>query len=111
MSEFVQMPDVNELKSELEDARVEIQAAIEEQPELAEQSKFMLEVLDILNEKIANQNDLSTLAKNEKISIIAHLNLFYSLLEDLFGDDMDFDDEDLMEFEDEDEEEEESEKK
>lgn len=106
MSEYLQMPDINELKGELLEAQNEIQAAVEEQPELAEQSKFLLEVLGYLNEKIDSTTDLSTLPKKEQVSVVAHLNLFYSLLEDLFGDDLDFDDEDLYEFEDEDEDEE-----
>jgi hypothetical protein len=105
MNDFIQMPDVNELKEELTAAKTDILAAIEEQPELAEQSKFVMEVLDILNQKVASAKDLNTLSKNEQISVIAHLNLFYSLLEDIFGDDLedfeDEDDEDLFDFEEE----------
>jgi len=101
MSEFIQMPDVNELKEELAAAKADIQSAVAEQPELETQSKFVMEVLEVLEEKIANKEDLNTLSKNDQISVIAHLNLFYSLLEDIFGDDLeDFDDEDLFDLED-----------
>lgn len=106
MSQFIQMPEVNELKSELATARNDIQEAVKEMPELQEQSTFLIEVLEILNGKIANKEDLNALPKNEQISILAHLNLFYNLLEDIFGDefedfeDEDLDDEDLYDFED-----------
>src|SRR5690606_15034323 len=106
MSEFIQMPDVNELKEELTAAKTDIQEAIKEQPELEGQSKFLIEVLDILEYKIESNKDLNALSKNDQISILAHLNLFYSLLEDMFGDDLDFDDEDLYDFEEEEEDEE-----
>lgn len=107
MSEFIQMPDVSELKEELAAAKADIHAAVEEQPELATQSKFVMEVLDVLEEKISKATDLNTLSKNDQISVIAHLNLFYSLLEDIFGDDLeDFDDEDLFDLDEEEEEEE-----
>lgn len=107
MSEFIQMPDVNELKEELTAAKTDIQEAIKEQPELENQSKFLMEVLAILESKLESNNDLNTLSKNDQVSILAHLNLFYSLLEDMFGDDLDFDDEDLYDFEDEEDEEDE----
>jgi hypothetical protein len=104
MSEFIQMPDVNELKEELAAAKTDILAAIEEQPELANQSKFVLEVLEVLDQKVASEKDLNSLSKNDQISLIAHLNLFYSLLEDIFGDDLeDLDDEDLFDLEEEEE--------
>ena len=102
MSEFIQMPDVNELKEELAAAKTDIQSALAEQPELESQSKFVMEVLDILENKITAKADLNALSKEEQISVIAHLNLFYSLLEDIFGDDLeDFDDEDLFDLDDE----------
>src|SRR5437016_3236192 len=112
MSEFIQMPDVNELKEELAAARADIQEAVKEQAELENQSKFLMEVLNVLDNMIANKQDLNALSKNEQISILAHLNLFYSLLEDIFGDDYeDLDDEELYDLDEEEEEEEEEEHK
>lgn len=101
------MPDVSELQEELVAARADIQEAINDQPELENQSKFLMEVLAILENKLAQEKDLNALSKEGQISILAHLNLFYSLLEDIFGDDMDFDDEDLYDFDEEDEDDEE----
>ncbi|HRD54827.1 MAG TPA: hypothetical protein PLC42_00350 [Parachlamydiaceae bacterium] len=104
MSEFIQMPDVNELKEELAVARQDIQEAVQDEPEFAEQSKFLLEILSSIDAKIAGQKDLSALSKSDQISILAHLNLFYSMLEDMFGDSLeDFDDEEDFDFDEEDE--------
>lgn len=105
MSEFIQMPDVNELKEELVIARQDIQEAVQDQPEFAEQSKFLLEILASIDAKVVDQTDLSALSKSEQISILAHLNLFYSMLEDMFGDSLDeFDDEEDFDFDEEEDE-------
>lgn len=108
MNDFIRMPEVGELKEELANAKSDIQSAIEENPDLAEQSQLPLQVLNILEKKIENTKDLSTLNSNEQISVVAHLNLFYTLLEDIFSDDLeDFeDDEDLFDFENDEEDEE-----
>lgn len=92
-SDFIQMPDVAELKEELAAAREDLQEAIKENPEMESQNKFLMEVLGMIEGKLAKESDLNKLARPEQISIIAHLNLFYSLLDDAFGDD--FDDEEF----------------
>lgn len=92
-SDFIQMPDVAELKEELAAAREDLQEAIKENPDMASQNKFLMEVLGSIEAKLAKEKDLNKLNRDEQISIIAHLNLFYSLLDDAFGDD--FDDEEF----------------
>lgn len=106
----IQMPDVKDLKEELTIARAEIEEVLKEEPELESQGKFILEVLAIVEERLADQKDLNTLARKDQIGLMAHLNLFYSLLDDLyFGDLEEFDDEEL-EFNEEAEEEDEEKK-
>lgn len=104
--DMMQMPDADEIREDLAAARTELEAAINEDADLQDRSTFVMELLGILEDKIQAGKDLSRLDRKEKISIMAHLNLFYALLDDLFGDDFEeFDDEDLedMSFEDEDE--------
>jgi len=96
---FIQMPDASEVREELAAARADIQEAIKESPELADQSKFVMEVLATVDEMVAPGKDLNKLNRKEQISFLAHMNLFYSILEDIFfdEDDLMFDDEDLDE--------------
>lgn len=105
-NDMMQMPDADEIREDLAAARIELEASIKEDEDLADRSIFVMELLGILEDKIQAGKNLSKLDRKEKISIMAHLNLFYALLDDLFGDDFEeFDDEDFegIEFEDEDE--------
>lgn len=104
MTNMIQMPDVAELKEELAAAKSDLHSAIKDEPELASQSRFLMEVLDVLEARIASEKDLNKLDRKEQISIIAHLNLFYSLLDDVFGDE--FEDDEDLDFDDVDEDEE-----
>ena len=107
-NDAIQMPEVSELKEELTIAKNEIQNVLNEEPELESQGKFIMEVLSVIEDRLNTTPDLNKLNRKDRISIMAHLNLFYSLLDDLFFDDLeDLDEEELeMEFADEDEEEE-----
>ena len=99
----IQMPDVQEVREDLAAAKADLQAAIKENPELASQSKFLMEVLEVLEEKVSSSNDLNTLNKKDQISVVAHLNLFYTLLDDVFGEEfeeLDDFDEELEDFDD-----------
>lgn len=106
-NDAIQMPEVMELKEELSVARTEIENVLKEEPELKSQGKFIMEVLAVIDECLAKNSDLNKLNRRDQISVMAHLNLFYSLLDDLFFDDLEeFDDEEFeMEFSEEDEEE------
>jgi hypothetical protein len=96
--EAIPMPEVNELKEELIVVRGEIEEVLKEEAELEAQGKFILEVLDIIEERLSKENDLNKLARKDQINLMAHLNLFYSLLDDLyFGDLEEFDDEEFEE--------------
>lgn len=106
-NDMIRMPEAEEIRDDLAAARTELETAIKENEEVAAQSKFVMEVLAILEAKVAAGKDLNKLDRKDQVSIIAHLNLFYSLLDDLFGDDFeefddeDFNDEDLVDGEEE----------
>lgn len=103
--EAIQMPEVKDLKEELTIAKGEIQEVLKEEPELESQGKFILEVLAIVEERLSQEKNLNNLARKDQIGLMAHLNLFYSLLDDLyFGDLEEFDDEEFDEEEFEEEE-------
>lgn len=92
----IQMPEVKELKKELEVVKGEIQDIVKEEPELASQADFILEVCGIVEQRLAKETNLDKLERKDQISLIAHLNLFYSLLDDMFNPDFDeYDDEEL----------------
>lgn len=105
MNNDIHLPRSDEIREDLAAARTELETAIKENEDVAGQSRFIMEVLGILEAKVAPGKELSKLDRKDQISVIAHLNLFYSLLDDLFGDDFedfeDFDDESLIDEEEE----------
>lgn len=103
--DIIQFPDVNEMKEMLLAAREDIQEAAKADPDMKEHSQLVMDVISVIEEKIAGQKDLAKLAPKEKIFLAAHINFFQTLLEDLFMDDEFEDDledeEDLEEVEEE----------
>lgn len=90
--DIIQFPDVTEMKEMLTAAKEDIKEAAKADPDMKEHSKLVMDVIAVIEEKIAGQKDLATLNAKDKIFLAAHINFFQTLLEDLFMDD-DFDDE------------------
>lgn len=98
--DIIQFPDVVEMREMLNAAKGDIQEAAAADPDIKEHSKLVMDVIAIIEEKLAGQKDLSKLAQKDKIFLAAHINFFQTLLEDLFMDDFDeedFDDEEDFE--------------
>jgi len=102
--EPIELPSVKDLKAELEETKKELQEALKEEPDLASEIQFALEIQNIIIEKISKEKDLSKMPRKDQIFLLAHLSLFYDSIgelahgdfDDLFDDD-DFFDEDEME--------------
>jgi hypothetical protein len=97
----ISLPDLKTLKSGLDAMQNDISSAVQEEPELAEQSKFLLELIGILQEEVAAIKDPKKVERKKEIAIIAQLHLLYDLLDEMFMDE-EFD-EDEYEMIDEDE--------
>jgi hypothetical protein len=100
---LIQLPELKDVKEMLTAARHDINVEVEEDPELIPLSKLLIQVIDVMEEKIAKLKDLNKLNEREKIDIAAYLNLFERLLEDFFIYDKDefFEDEFEEEFDEE----------
>ncbi|MBA3720945.1 MAG: hypothetical protein H0W88_00920 [Parachlamydiaceae bacterium] len=101
MSEdLINLPSVQEIKEMLKAARNDIATEIKQDPELVSPSKLLIEVIDIIDERIAKEKDLSKLNMKDKIYVAAHLNFLTCLFEDFFYvEDFDEFDEDMEELE------------
>jgi hypothetical protein len=95
--ELIQLPDLKDIKEMLKTARHDIIAEVEQDAELDAQSKLPIQLIDIIEEKIAKGIDKIDL--KEKIDVASHLNFLQCLLEDFFFVDEDFDGEFDEEFE------------
>lgn len=82
--DLIQLPELKEIKEMLVAARQDIQAEVEEDPELLPLSKLLIQVIDIIEEKIAKHKDLSKLSEREKIDCAAYLTFLQGLQEDFF---------------------------
>jgi len=102
--DLIQLPNVAEIKEMLEIAKRDIQSEIEQLPELQAASELLIQLIDVIENKLGKIKDFDALDNVQKIDIAAHLNFLQALLEDffMFDEDEEFEDED--DFEDEDEE-------
>ncbi len=98
--EAIHMPEIKELKENLVAARSELEEILQEEPEMESQGQFILEVLAIVEESLAKHKDLNKLARKDQIALMAHLNLFYSMIDDLYFDELEEFDEDDFEIDD-----------
>jgi len=104
-NELIHLPEVTEVKDLLTAAKHDISAIVEEDAEMATHTKLALEVIGVIDEQLAKGGDLNTLTLKEKISFAAHLNFLQCLLEDIFFDEDEFEDEEFEEIEESSEEE------
>jgi hypothetical protein len=96
MSEdLIQLPNIEEIKEMLDLARNDIRTEVEQDPEIEPSSQLLIQVMDVIDSKLAESKDFSQLSQTEKIDIAAHLNFLQALLEDFFMFDGDFEDEDF----------------
>lgn len=110
--DLIELPNIKDIRELLVSAKEDVKTEIQEDPQLLTQSKLLLEVINVVEEKLSKEQDLNKLNLKEKINVAAHLNFLQNLLEDFFfvGDFEGEDDEDEFEidgFDDEEEEEEE----
>ena len=89
--ELIQFPTLEEIKEMLVEAREDINAELEEDPELEPLSKLLFKVIDQLDEKVAKHKDLNKISEKEKIDLAAHLCFLNSLEDDFFFNDDDMD--------------------
>ena len=99
--DLIQLPNVDEVTEMLALAKNDIQNELKQDPELKQTAELLVELIAIIEAKIAKNKDLTKLPLKDKIDMAAHLNFLQILLEDFFLLDEDFD------FSDEEEEEEE----
>lgn len=100
MSEdIIQLPELKDIQEMLAAAREDIQAEIQEDPDVIPSTELLIQVMNIIDKKISKEKDLSQLDVMHKIDLAAHLTFLQSLLEDFFF----LDDEEDDEFDDEDE--------
>lgn len=103
--ELIELPSIKDIKELLTSAKEDINTEINDDPQLATQSKLLLEVIKIVEEKLVKEQDLNKLNLKEKINIASHLNFLQNLLEDFFfvGDFEEDEDFDIDEYEEEEE--------
>lgn len=90
--DLIQLPNVQEVKEMLDIARRDIAAEVEQDSELQPASQLLIQVMDVIDSKLAKLKNLEKISQTEKIDVAAHLNFLQSLLEDFFMFDEDFDD-------------------
>lgn len=104
--DLIQLPDLNEVKELLDEARANLKEEIQEFPELAQRAELITEVIKCIEEKFMHKKDMEKANIKEKIDFAAHLTLLQNLMQDFYfiEDDEDFDsefdDEDFDELED-----------
>jgi hypothetical protein len=97
--EVIQLPELKDIKEMLTVTRQDIDFEIQEDKDLIPLSKLLVQVIDIIEEKIANHKDLTKLNEREKIDLAAYLNFLQCLQEDFFffDEEMEFEEDDLDE--------------
>lgn len=105
--DLIVIPDIKEFKDLISDARSEL-SELELSEEEGHRRELALDVVEILEGKLAKTSDINKLDIKEKIWFASHLYFLETILEDLFEP---FDEDMMFYEEDEVEEEEEEEKK
>lgn len=82
--DLIELPETKDIKELLVSAKNDINEEIKQDPSLGSQSRLMLSVIKIIEDKLARTQDLNTLELTEKINVAAHLNFLQDLLEDFF---------------------------
>lgn len=102
--DLIVIPDLDVFKSLISDAKQDLAAIEADDAELVERRDLALDIVKILDDKIAGVQSLSKIDFNEKIWFAAHLYLLETVLEDLFEDEDDmfvFDEDEEVEAEEE----------
>lgn len=99
------IPDFNvdDLKAELADMKVQITEAIKTDPDYTGEADLLLCVIDNLSAEIKNIKNVKELDSHKQARVLADMALFNSMLSQMFEggeDDEDFDDEDMDDCED-----------
>lgn len=82
--DLIQLPEVKEIKEMLVTVRHDVQEEVEKDSELIPLSKLLLQVMDMIDEKVAKHKDLNKLNVKEKIDVAAYLSFLQGLQEDFF---------------------------
>lgn len=100
--DLIQLPELKDIKEMLTAVREDIQAEVQEDPELLPLSKLLIQVIDIIEEKLSKHKNLDKLNDKEKIDLAAYLNFLQGLQEDFFFyDEVDFEEGELEEIDNE----------
>lgn len=95
--DLIQLPNIEEIKEMLDVAKQDIQSEVQQDPELQPASELLVQVISVIDAKLAKTKDFDKLNVAEKIDIAAHLNFLQALLEDFFMFDDEFEDEEFDE--------------
>ncbi|CUI17135.1 hypothetical protein PNK_1525 [Candidatus Protochlamydia naegleriophila] len=96
--DFIQLPELAEIQEDLNLAKQDIEAAVQEDSSLESLGAFVVEVINIIEGKAAAVK--GNLDMKSKVDLAAHLTLLNSLMDEIFLANM----EDELEFEEEEEE-------
>jgi len=95
-TDFFQLPELKDIQELIAETKQDIEEETRDNPDVAEEAKFIKEVVKIVEAKIAKHKDLNSLALAEKIDIAAHISFLHSMLEEFFFEEFDFDDEEFL---------------
>lgn len=90
---LIQLPNITEIKEMIVIAKQDVENEIEQDPELRPASELLLNVINVIDGKLAKAKNFDNLNDIERIDIAAHLNFLQNLLEDFFMFDEDYEDE------------------
>lgn len=96
--EMIQLPAIEEIKEMLEIAKKDVQNEVENDPELQSSSQLILNVINIIENKLTQSKNFDLLNETQKIDLAAHLSFLQTLLEDFFmfdAFDEDYEDDEL----------------
>lgn len=88
--DLIQLPNITEIKEMITIAKQDVENEIEQDPELRPASELLLNVISVIDDKLAKAKNFDNLNSSEKIDIAAHLNFLQNLLEDFFMFDEDY---------------------
>ncbi|WP_042280792.1 hypothetical protein [Candidatus Protochlamydia sp. R18] len=82
--DFIQLPELSEIKEDLVLARQDISSAVQEDDSLEPIGKFVEEVITIIENKASSLSAGKPLDTKTKVDIAAHLTLLNSLMDEIF---------------------------
>jgi hypothetical protein len=97
--DVIELPELVDIKEALIGIRQDINLEVTENQELLPLSDLLIQVIEIIEEKVAKYKDLKKLKIKEKIELAAYLNYLQVLQEDFFFFDEESEDYEIEELE------------